>query len=115
MLYASSATLRFEAAHIVIGHPDCGKPHGHTWSVTAHVSHEDLHEGYPRGGAGLGGCLEALVREVDGRDLKMMVPLIVATPTALAAWFFERISHDFPRLTRVDVCHRLEGGSVSRA
>jgi 6-pyruvoyl-tetrahydropterin synthase len=113
-MYAVSTTFSFEAAHRIDGHPKCYRTHGHTWTVTAHVSHEDMDKGLPRGGEGLSEVISSLVSELDHRDLDVMLPNVRTTPTAVAAWFFERAAHRYPGLTRVEVCHSHEGGSVSK-
>lgn len=113
MLYSVSSTLRFDASHSIPAHPLCSRTHGHTWTVTAHVSHEEMDHGLPRGGDDLQGWLRLIVDELDNRDLDVMLPFR-SYPTSVAAWFFERLSAQFPGLTRVEVCHRHEGGSVSR-
>ena len=114
MLYALSATASFEASHVIAGHELCGRQHGHSWHVTAQVAHEEMDGGYPRGSQPLRESLALLSFELAGRDLDKMLPDFEATPTALAAWFFERLAADYKGLTRVEVWNPLESGIVEK-
>jgi len=114
LFYSVSATLTFEASHVLDGHVECRRLHGHTWTVTAHTTHEEMDAGYPRGGSAIRWELAKLVGELAFRDLNQMLPDFSPTPPAIAAWFFERLAHGFPGLTRVEVCNPIECGLVSK-
>jgi 6-pyruvoyltetrahydropterin/6-carboxytetrahydropterin synthase len=65
------ANIRFSAAHVIAGHPKCGRLHGHTYAVHA-VVHGDL--GPDEMVFDFGLVKRALRDLADGLDQKMLVP-----------------------------------------
>jgi 6-pyruvoyltetrahydropterin/6-carboxytetrahydropterin synthase len=41
-MFEVETSVTFEAAHMITGHPKCGKLHGHTWSLTACLRGDQL-------------------------------------------------------------------------
>lgn len=115
MLYALSVTRQFSARHSIPDHPFCEED-GHTYTVTATFSHEELdpNHGYPRGaGYEVFTILDGLVAELRHRDLDKMLPRMRTTCPQLAAWFSERLmSFGLTNTTRVVVSHEEETGVV---
>jgi hypothetical protein len=75
---------------------------------------DELEGGVPLGIGTLSAFLDALMLELDLRDLGQMLPTIKTTTTGLAAWIFERLAYDFPGLTLVEVWHETEAGAAAK-
>lgn len=115
MLYSLSVTRTFAARHSIKDHAFCERD-GHTYTVTATFSHEELdpNYGYPRGaGLEVFAILDGITTELRHRDLDEMLPGMKTTCPQLAAWFSERLlSFGLRGVTRVEVSNEEERGVV---
>ena len=91
----TEATASFDASHMVKNPLRCSKQHGHSFEVTARVQGDYQPEVQEE--------LEVLLRELDGRDLNVMMIAGDPSVTGIAAWIMERLLHLHPRLVRVQV------------
>lgn len=114
MRYSISATRSFASRHRIEDHPTCNRGDGHTYHVRATITYGELDDtGYPRGSKDLQHKLEAVVYELDHRDLDEMLPGLRTTPPRLAAWFTERLlSIGLLAITKVEVWNEDESGTV---
>ena len=94
MIYTMGAVRRFSAAHVLTGHPTCGKLHGHSFLVRVMVQGDPdpdifnfvvdpkvFHE-----------RLDALVAELANRHLNEMMPGVIPSAQGIAIWFWERLA-----------------------
>ena len=115
MLYSLTAQATFEADHRALHPLRCQMVHGHHFTITASISHEELDEGMPRGSQALESYLGAVAKEFDGRPLEEMMPDRSHTLPHLAAYVFERLAPTFKGLVLVSVSDGHLTGTVEVA
>jgi 6-pyruvoyltetrahydropterin/6-carboxytetrahydropterin synthase len=104
MQYSVSITGSFDSGHVIPGHPECGRDHGHAYRVE--VESQLRFEPVKRtvtDSSPLRGVVADICAELHGRSLNEMIPAVTPTPDGIASWFMERLLLSFPRVTRVTV------------
>jgi len=92
------------ASHTLPLEPGCDRLHGHTYLVTAAAEGPfEPKTGHAVGGKGIKEHLEALLVELDRKDLDTMMPGGITTPEGIAAWLVERLSQKVERLIWIEV------------
>jgi 6-pyruvoyltetrahydropterin/6-carboxytetrahydropterin synthase len=104
MEYSVRIRGEFESGHIISGDPECGRIHGHRYSVEVEASLKfDPAKRQTNDTAPLQHAVREICRELDRRSINEMIPGISPTPDGIAAWFIERLILAFPRIRRVTV------------
>lgn len=92
------------ASHQLPTEPGCERLHGHTYLITATAEGPfDPKTGRAVGAKSMQAHMDALLVELDRKDLDTMMPGGITTPEGIAAWLVERLSQKVERLTRVEV------------
>jgi 6-pyruvoyltetrahydropterin/6-carboxytetrahydropterin synthase len=97
----------FDAGHTVEGHPECARLHGHRYRIQVEATlrfepvRRQVTDTTP-----LQQSVREACAELEGRLINDMLPGVVPTPDGIAAWFMERLSLGFPRITRVTLWER---------
>jgi len=85
----------FDAAHIIAGHPKCGKIHGHTWTLTVMINGEvNWHTGFVIDFHDLNALVRPLIEYVDHTMLNETIAYRPLTCETLAIWFANRLRMD---------------------
>lgn len=105
MRAALTVSYSFPAGHTLAGHPLCGRPHGHQWrlDVTLAQDEDPKQYGMPVDEVLFDAEITRLVKELEYRDLNVMIKPAVASPVGLAHWFMERLVIHYPSITEVKV------------
>jgi 6-pyruvoyltetrahydropterin/6-carboxytetrahydropterin synthase len=123
-MFIISKTFTFEAAHRLLGHPKCGRLHGHSYRVTFELKSEALDRGMVRDYADLAPIKERIDNTLDHRYLVSdeligsddvywraaphedvsVVNVTRTTAEHLAKWFYNEWKDMYPELAAVTVC-----------
>ena len=122
-MYQISKEFRFEAAHRLLGHPKCGRLHGHSYRVVVTLQASELREGMVEDYADLSEIKDwidahldhryivsnELVRAVDmyervNPDENAYLDVERSTAECLAKHLFDTFVKRFPMLTEITVC-----------
>ena len=104
MEFTGTVAASFSAAHLIDGHPRCGRNHGHRWRIAVTVkAGQDPASGDLVGLPELEVAVATIAREFDREDLNDM--LVGGQPTAagLALNVRERLALRFLGVQRVQV------------
>lgn len=141
MPFEISKEFRFEAAHRLLGHPKCGRLHGHSYRVIFTLQSNGLREGMVQDYADLSPIKDWIDQNLDHRylvsaelmanedlyslaslredrmqDLAVMGALPRSTAECLAQYLYERFvsEFDFLLLTSVTVCETASTSATYR-
>ena len=104
MEFYGTAAAEFSAAHIVKGHPRCGRNHGHRWRCTVTIKvGQDPETGELVGLSELAAAVEQFAAELDREDLNAMFPASQPTPIGVALALRERLSLRFRTIESVQI------------
>lgn len=128
-MFIITKTFTFEAAHRLLGHPKCGRLHGHSYRATFELQAEDLpilgeHPSMVRDYAELGVIKNWIDENLDhrylvgrellesgdsvwaacSRDETIELPIFRTTAEELSRLFYDRWKIAFPELSAVTVC-----------
>jgi 6-pyruvoyltetrahydropterin/6-carboxytetrahydropterin synthase len=104
MEYSVQVRGEFESGHIISGDAECGRLHGHRYSVEVEAPLKfDAAKRQTTDTAPLRHAVREMCRELDHRSINEMIPGVSPTPDGIAAWFLERLMLAFPRVRRVTV------------
>lgn len=123
-MYTITKEFSFEAAHRLLGHPKCGKLHGHSYRVIVELSTSELKEGMVRDYGDLKDIKDFIDQVLDHRYLisgelidaedpyynfgpsEDMSILLIPRTTAeyLAQWFYNKFVEWYPEITAITVC-----------
>ncbi len=126
-MYTITKSFRFCAAHRLLGHPKCGRPHGHEYVVFFELQAEELDNGMVRDYADLSRVKERIDNTLDHRYLvsrelveahdpfyavclendpswAALINVQRTTAEQLAEWFYNEWKADYQELVAVTVC-----------
>ena len=101
MIIAKNFT--FESAHMIVGHPHCGRVHGHTWTLTVFLEDNVLNkDGMILDFSILGGIVKTLTNKLDHRMINEVIAEdefylkrgLPVTAETLVMWFVKNIEKD---------------------
>lgn len=132
-MYTITKTFTFEAAHRLLGHPKCGRLHGHSYRVIVELQAQDLTDGMVRDYAEL----DIIKKFIDsGLDHRYIVsqeliaaddPYYLANPDEARVFGIQRSTAEemakmmytifkvnYPELTAVTVCETAKTSATYR-
>lgn len=99
----TTISASFDAAHQLPELPRCSRVHGHRWRVAVSTGGNiDPHQ--------LTDELQAIVRELQFRDLNEMMIGVLPDPPGIANWFLERLLMRWDKITAVEVWENPDYG-----
>ncbi len=104
--------VKFDAAHFVEGHPQCGVMHGHTWKVEVEVLVESSQ--FERTCMGMDfALLKGTVRAAlpDHAVVNDVLDMAQATAENIAVWLFDRLHGYDDRVRSVTVWESETAGA----
>jgi 6-pyruvoyltetrahydropterin/6-carboxytetrahydropterin synthase len=107
MKYTVLVSGHFDAGHVIAGHPECGRYHGHAYRIEVEAElrfdavKRQVTDSFP-----LQKTVAELCQELHHRQINEMIPAVTPTPDGIASWFMERLLLSFPRVTAVTVWER---------
>jgi len=104
----------FEAAHHLPNVPDghkCGRLHGHSYRVRVHLEGEvDPTTGWIMDFSDITSACAPIKDQLDHYYLNKIEGLSNPTSEVLAHWIWERLIHDLPLLTEIEVSETCTSG-----
>jgi 6-pyruvoyltetrahydropterin/6-carboxytetrahydropterin synthase len=102
--FIGSAAAEFSAAHVVKGHPRCGRIHGHRWRVEVSIkAGQDPETGDLVGLPELATAVEQFCAELDRESINDMLPGSQPTPAGVGLAIRERLSLRWRTISTVTV------------
>lgn len=102
--FRAFASAEFSASHRIVGHPECGRQHGHRWRVEVSIrAGQDPKTGVVVGSYELADAVRQLCAELDFDDVNTMLPGPPPTAEGIALAFNERLSMNFSDIESITV------------
>lgn len=106
-MYTITKSFTFEAAHRLLGHPKCGRLHGHSYEVTVELRSSDLQAGMIRDYADLSAVKTFIDENLDHRYLVSKELEDAGDPYLLAASPADIMILDIERTTAEELAKYL--------
>jgi 6-pyruvoyltetrahydropterin/6-carboxytetrahydropterin synthase len=102
-------TFTFEAAHIIEGHPTCGRVHGHTWTLEVMLRGRYGSNGMIIDFKLLGGVVKDLLNtKLDHKMLNETVDITPLTCETLVEWITAEIDRRLHILCDDDITRNID-------
>jgi len=106
----------FEAAHLLPNVPTghkCARLHGHSYSLTVHVSGEpDAHNGWIMDFAEITSVVDPIVKQLDHYYLNEIQGLENPTSENIVRWLWPQIKQALPALSKLELSETCTSGCV---
>jgi 6-pyruvoyltetrahydropterin/6-carboxytetrahydropterin synthase len=102
--FTGTVAASFSASHVVKGHPNCGRVHGHLWRCEVTIkAGQDPATGDLVGLPELAQAVQRFCSELDLEDVNAMFPASQPTAAGVALALRERLSLQFRTIEVVQV------------